>query len=666
MLRHSFGDPSLDLLDISPSGILHGRRRITPGDDDNWLRYLAFQVLTSVAPPAAMTNFPAESLWPLRPELTSESTSSTISPLALPRGVFGYFDQAAPKTAGPAQLLPVTYAASQSASPHGALPRSPLSSQVYSPLSPGVRGSAVCSASLLSLQSPQLPPSGNEGLSQLAHQPQSRSLPPTSQNSITSSTRLGDPAMTMGLTVQGATSPSHESAPFASLAAAGHPRSVSADAVNAHPHTSQAVQRLVQQNARIREAWEAERKYLEANRERAEEVYKEERAIMEEERAEWDVERAALLQEITRLRQALVRGGGNPQPAKGGLPVPMTGTRISDLSSPRSPNGPSASTPDFLRPSNGTETETSPVPIVDVQEIHPELEGIPIKATSVQKATFTDTGSQKGSAADTPPSSTPADSDGARSPRGEREQAAQDKAAMPAGNAPNRSTSTMAKPPPRGADSPYSDSGDNTPVVAYFDGTCIQRLPVIAEEDSDYPSRRRASVTGIITKDGRLCTYPFDRYPRLRERHQSDPDLLLADEDPELTGPLTAHDDKFFQKLTDKLAEVSKDDESSLPAVLKDAPAGKKPDEPVEKRKVWPRPQTKMQRLKAQYLATKRQSKILPTGDPFPVPPFFDPYDSGSDNSSRDDTPRGDEGDRMFPMRLKRGLNFGTPFGEYY
>jgi fibrillarin-like rRNA methylase len=65
-------------------------------------------------------------------------------------------------------------------------------------------------------------------------------------------------------------------------------------------------QRLLQQNARIREAWEAERKYLEANRERAEEVYKEERALMEEERAEWEAEKATLLAEIRRLQQLVL------------------------------------------------------------------------------------------------------------------------------------------------------------------------------------------------------------------------------------------------------------------------------------------------------------------------------------------------------------------------
>ncbi|KAK1991572.1 hypothetical protein LX36DRAFT_590197 [Colletotrichum falcatum] len=80
-----------------------------------------------------------------------------------------------------------------------------------------------------------------------------------------------------------------------------HPRSVSADAASA-PASAQIIRRLAQQNARIREAWEAERKYMEANRERVEEVYKEERMIMEDERLAWEAEKATLLEHISRLK----------------------------------------------------------------------------------------------------------------------------------------------------------------------------------------------------------------------------------------------------------------------------------------------------------------------------------------------------------------------------
>lgn len=89
-------------------------------------------------------------------------------------------------------------------------------------------------------------------------------------------------------------------------------RSVSADATNAPAHAHAIpnhalVQRLAQQNALIREAWEAERNYLEANRRRAEEVYQEERVIMEEVREAWENEKAALLRENQTLKERIQR-----------------------------------------------------------------------------------------------------------------------------------------------------------------------------------------------------------------------------------------------------------------------------------------------------------------------------------------------------------------------
>lgn len=84
-------------------------------------------------------------------------------------------------------------------------------------------------------------------------------------------------------------------------------RSVSADAA-APPQTSvHIVQRLAQQNAIIREAWEAERNYLEANRRRAEEVYQEERVIMEEVREGWEREKEVMLVEMQTLRERIHR-----------------------------------------------------------------------------------------------------------------------------------------------------------------------------------------------------------------------------------------------------------------------------------------------------------------------------------------------------------------------
>ncbi|RYP12377.1 hypothetical protein DL765_007365 [Monosporascus sp. GIB2] len=61
---------------------------------------------------------------------------------------------------------------------------------------------------------------------------------------------------------------------------------------------AQQLRRVVLQNRRLLENWEAERAHLEANRARAEEVYKEEREIMDEERIMWGEEKARLEKEL--------------------------------------------------------------------------------------------------------------------------------------------------------------------------------------------------------------------------------------------------------------------------------------------------------------------------------------------------------------------------------
>ncbi len=476
-----------------------------------------------------------------------------------------------------------------------------------------------------------------------------------------------------------------ESTPIISPTSIGHPRSVSADAVNAPAH-AQLVQRLVQQNARIREAWEAERKYLEANRERAEEVYKEERAMMEEERTEWEVEKAAMLQEIARLQQALGWGGGTPlamkgmrphstqaasrvsansslssqgssQPGtqsagpilrKGGFPMPVTGPRIVDLASPRSPNGPSAPTSDFLRPSEGSETETGPIPIVDVQEIHPELEGIPIKATSVKKTTFTDTGSQNGSTASSPSGSPPTNSDQAKSPQEKKAQTLQvlaareaDRLVMHAGHTPNHSLSSLVTAASSGTATASSDGGDSTPTLPR--GKPAFGRDAAIEDDVDVGAISKLArvadpFLAVTNRRGQLLTDPI-----VHPGHPGHPEPVFEPtEDRPLKGPLMvrnmpAHDEIFFQKLSDKLNEVSKDDEASLPAVLKDvAAAEKKPDESTEQAEAQPESQPDSQQ---------------PT--------------AGSDGPGSDGSKSGEEEDLDVPLKFKKRMNFGAPFGEF-
>jgi hypothetical protein len=111
-------------------------------------------------------------------------------------------------------------------------------------------------------------------------------------------------------------------------------RSVSADSAAlpqsvGHHHL---VQRLAQQNALIREAWEAERNYLEANRRRAEEVYQEERVIMEEVREAWENEKAAMLREMQVLKERIQRLEGENHTLKA---VAAQSVQITGVVSPR-------------------------------------------------------------------------------------------------------------------------------------------------------------------------------------------------------------------------------------------------------------------------------------------------------------------------------------------
>ncbi|KAK4149107.1 hypothetical protein C8A00DRAFT_47211 [Chaetomidium leptoderma] len=612
--------------------------------------------------PTTMTKLPSDSFWPLGlhdsethvpfPKLTSDSSSSIISPLTLPRGIAGYFDYGS----GPHQ-------------PHG---------QVYSPLSAGARGPALHSASFLS---PYLHPSTKQGQLQF-DQHRSSSLPPKSRNGITSSRGVGNglrpgQESAVGPTSNGLSPVVDGPMSPVSGASTANPRSISADAVSAPAH-AQMVQRLVQQNARIREAWEAERKYLEANRERAEEVYKEERVFMDEERAEWDAEKAVLLQTIKQLQQALAlngmpsllrtpssnvnqRGGtqgssrvspnsslssqrssqpraqhGAPLVRNGDSSSPMTGPRTLDLSSPRSPNGPSAPTLDFLKPAEASESETDPVPIVDVHEIHPELEGIPIKATSVKKATFTDTGSHNGSKTSSRSGSPPASSDQSKGPRVKKEQTLQVLAAkeverltMHAGHTPSHSLSSLATAASSGTATATSNGGDSTPTMPHEDRAFNRDIATSGPGDGVLEAAHTAdSFPGVTDRHGHL----LDDHPE---------PVFEPSEDRELKGPLMvrnmpAHDEIFFQKLSDKLEEVYKDNEAALPAVLKDTELAKTIREAAEQSK----PQAEGRSDSQQQTAES---------------------DAGSESSPRS----GDEEEFEVPLKFKKRMNFGAPFGEF-
>ncbi|KAL2150030.1 hypothetical protein VTH82DRAFT_7706 [Thermothelomyces myriococcoides] len=597
------------------------------------------------------------------PKLTGDSSAPIVSPLSLPGGVAGYFDRIAAKDGVPTQHAPAL--------------QQHRRSQLYSPLSPGLQGPAP---HLSSFFSPQLAPSTRYSPSHFDQQ-RSTSLPPETRKSFPpnrSSENGQHPQQAMTDSNTNGLAPTPRGA--GNFAPTACPRSLSADAVAPTSH-DQLVQRLLRQKARLLEAWEAERKYLEANRERAEEVYREERALMEEERAEWEAEKAILLAEIERL------GGVNPlagtstrpwsrhmltgycgyggtkgssrvvvsptktqRPTQNGVPPHPNGTstippsmvaRAPDLASPRSLNGPSAPVTDFLNPNKGSADGNDPVPVVDVMEIDPELEGIRIKATSVKKPTFTDAGSRNGSKQSSHSGSPPSGSDQSKSPKARKEQTLEALAAeeterltMHAGHTPSHSLSTLATVVSSGTATATSNGGHSTPTTTLppHDGGAAEPGAAADDDDDDY------------------------------DEYHPEP-LLEASDDPELKGPLMvrnmpAHDEIFFQKLNDKLEEVSKDDAAALPAVLKEGPdlAGDEEEEEGG----GGEEEAKERGVQGTHQAPEAgQAKIAPEAAS---------SDAGSDaangTGSKSGDDEGEDEEIDVPLKLKKPMNFGAPFGE--
>ncbi|KAK3372432.1 hypothetical protein B0H63DRAFT_401670 [Podospora didyma] len=639
---------------------------------------------------STMTRLPSESFWPSSrsstldgdsrlpfPVLSSDS-SSVISPLTLPRGAAGYFDISV-------NGIPASQLASTS---KNTAPGSNRSGQVYSPLSPGVRGPAL--AQLPQFLSPHLQPVGREVQYHLQQQ-RSTSLPPAHRDtsrggktraSITSP--LATPSVIGSIQSQvenstaipGLATTSNVPMSALGLTSAGHPRSISADSASA-PTQAQTIRRLVQQNGRIREAWEAERKYLEANRERAEEVYKEERALMEDERAEWEAEKVGLLQVIEHLQQQVMSLGGNARSARdkagfvsshslrGGAiwetsPESMRSSQSSQGNTqPELHNGFTASQMPSHVPalrsvaslpqlhtglgSSGRAASSSlgpdgPTPVVDVQEIHPALEGIPIKTNSIQKPTFTDGPSQNESRTTSTTSSPPTGAVNSKTspPRGSKEQTLQvlaadesDRLTMHAGHTPSHSLSLLPTMTSSGVATANS-SGDSTPTIHQSDGTSGQYMAMIPEGPAHLERP----------------TAPYPTMAASQEQFSEDPEPVFdAAEDRPLKGPLMvrnmpAHDEIFFRRLSDKLEEVSKDTRSSLPAVLQDI------DEASESA---PRPT-----IEADH---ESQPKAQQESQ----------QETSSDSSGEKDksSPKSNDGEELdIPLKIKRSFNFGAPFGE--
>ncbi|ORY60625.1 uncharacterized protein BCR38DRAFT_349544 [Pseudomassariella vexata] len=367
------------------------------------------------------------------------------------------------------------------------------------------------------------------------------------------------------------------------------------------------LRRVTLQNRRLLENWEAERAHLEANRARAEEIYKEERAMMDDDRLIWAREEDQLLARIRQLEQEntelrtkvdqLTRGSGGAAPLgrgtdgaldpathAGGVGFAGNAASTANVHVPtvmfRSPPdgvspGPGMTAPEShpfvpldprmqsASPGAGSAESCSPVqeriPSIDVHELIPELEGIRIKGSAVQKVTFTDgassvsplAGSKKpspvGSNNDSP--SSRSKSSPAELTKEALQAPANDRLTMHAGHTPNHSLSCFPTVVSTEANNTAGSSGTSTPI----------RQPTSKglQVGDDGASAANADVNG--QHDGGS----EDALPPLRP----------SDGDAELKGPLMIrnmpqHDEIFLHKLDEQLQTSLKED-NATPTVLK-------------------------------------------------------------------------------------------------
>ncbi|KAL8383708.1 hypothetical protein RB595_010760 [Gaeumannomyces hyphopodioides] len=692
------------------------------------------------------------------PGMVPADHSSVISPLALPRGAAQYFEahHLPPVNGdGPGPVLsyypggslaPAAAQTQQQQAPPSAssLARSASSAGPYS-FSPSLHPAAAQKPQAAQFISPRLAPTSTQIDRQLRQQTRqqqrSASLSPTrrsaslpvgsalrNHSAMASPSRVPFSSVMVPLDAAVAPYPGVPASAPVELPSAPYnhaqppmlqARQGSGDvllSVAGQQAQNQRIALLEKQNTLIRQAWESERRYLEANRSRAEEVYQEERAIMDMERTEWEAERVALMDEIARLKdQAKTMRSGSrfghveSIPEEGGLGPSLRGGGSNDLASPGSAStalsslqggpqhrgprvgatqtapfqskasqshadpktSPSSTTTTTTRISPSRQPESSPfipltqephpassstavsseqqhsaatmssaphsedeqpAPSIDVQDIHPELEGIPLKKKAVHRATFIDgDNGHEGSRAGSKPSSTEtspnldnAAPDDQRPDTDTRKVSEKDplkvlaaseteRLRMNAGHTPNHSLSLLPSGASTEAQTTASSSGEVTPTTATgFEGDSSSVASKGKEKVTEEP------VAPPATKE----TTELEGAP-----------TMATDEDPPLTGPLTlrnlpAKDAKFFDLLDKKLEDVSKGEtDDALPKVLQsDTVAGPSGE------------------AAAGVGDQKRESKTQ----------------HSSQASSRSEPDTGLE----IPLRIRKTINFGAPLGE--
>ncbi|KAI9163538.1 hypothetical protein HJFPF1_05155 [Paramyrothecium foliicola] len=501
-------------------------------------------------------------------------------------------------------------------------------------------------------------------------------------------------------------------------------RSVSADAAAPQQTSVHLVQRLTQQNALIREAWEAERNYLEANRRRAEEVYQEEREIMEDVREGWENDRAVMATEIQTLKERIQRlegenatllavasqsvqlsglvspkanqsAGSADTPTHPSLaaaasasaatrvpqhvsspPIPSSsqvdssilppgldgasrrphhaspgGSRMSPTAQPEmSPfipleprTQPQNSSPhDFL--STSSDDVAIPTPIIDVQEIDPKLEGIPIKATAVQKSTFSET-PDKASPATSPPATAEARSTEPIRPMPMKRASSKDhtlqvlaaeesrRLTMHAGHTPNHSLSLFPTISATENNNTNGPSEGTTPTAdaPSAPGERLARLGLKSDPEEDEPEPKHPSITD-----------PDAPLP-IGADEEPIPPLEPVDDIP-LKGPLMvknipAQDELFWAQVNKKLEPISQG-QNALPTVVQAC--------------IDDHQDTAPSNLNA---AQPQAVPVAPVGGDAS-------HDVRSESGTEDErAPRESKAEADVPLKLRSTTNFGAPFG---
>ncbi|RDA88935.1 hypothetical protein CP532_0647 [Ophiocordyceps camponoti-leonardi (nom. inval.)] len=315
-------------------------------------------------------------------------------------------------------------------------------------------------------------------------------------------------------------------------------------------------------------------------------------------------------------------------------------------------------TADFMCPSGVTIKET--VPVIDVQELDPKLEGIPIKANAVQKWTFSIAPNPRQSASKHRAGQGPGQCrarrqqnrrsmDRGRISRGDR-QTSRDQTlqvlaveesrrlTMHAGHTPNHSLSLLPTMTAAGGD---SDGGRST------HGTDAQRDADACAGDLDDATQESRQVPARDV---------YEPPPKEDQNHHADAaaDDADADDDADgegflgpcddapLKGPLMvknipAQDDLFFAQLDQKLEFViSGAHQDALPSVLRaPSPAGLQDQQPMGSRP-----------------AAGAGPRLA-----------WDGAREGEDDVG-DEGHEGEDLEPDVPLRLRSTANFGAPFGS--